>query len=139
MFSLDTSVLVIMILFVAMSWAVSRLFLRPLGGLLKERHESTEGALELARQKMSQVERDLQRYHQLIQEAKTDSYKKQEEHRRQALETRQQLMRQGRVQYERVIADARREIESQTQRAREWMAREAKAFSSEIVKKLLAS
>lgn len=138
MLELDASVVVIMILFAAFSWAVSRLYLRPLGNLLEERWRSTEGTLEEARQKMLQVENDMQRYRQLIQEARADNYRQQEEHRRQATDVRQQILRQGREHYERIITDARREIAEQTQRAKEWMAREADSFSSAIVKKLLA-
>lgn len=138
MLELDATIAVIMVLFVALSWAVSRLYLRPVGALLEERRVSTEGVMEEARQKMAQMEQDLRRYRQQVQQARAENYKEQEEQRRRALDARQQLVHQARQEYERVIVEARHEILEQTARAKEWMAREAESLSTQIVKKLLA-
>ncbi len=138
MLELDGSILVVMIMFAVLAWAVSRIYLRPLGELLEQRQRSTRGTLDAAQSKMAQVEGQLRRYDQLIQEARAATYRQQEEQRRLALDKRQELLRDGRTQYERILAEARREISAQTERAKEWMAREASSFSSEIVRKLLA-
>lgn len=138
MLELNATIAVVMILFAVLTWAVSRLYLRPVGALLEERRQSTEGALQKAGQSAAQMGEALHQYHQLIQQARQENYKHQEEHRRQALETRQQVVHQGREEYERTLAEARREIAAQTTRAKVWMAREAETLSRAIVQKLLA-
>ncbi|MBZ5551817.1 MAG: ATP synthase F0 subunit B [Acidobacteriia bacterium] len=138
MLELNATIVVVMVLFAVLAWAVSRLYLRPVGALLEERRQSTEGALEKAGQSTAKMEETLRRHHQLIQQARQENYKHQEEHRRQALETRQQTVQQGREEYERILAEARREITAQTTHAKEWMAREAATLSRAIVQKLLA-
>jgi F0F1-type ATP synthase membrane subunit b/b' len=137
MLELNATIAVVMVLFAVLAWSVSRLYLRPVGALLEERRQSTEGALHKAEQSKSQMEETLHRHHQLIQQARQENYRQQEEHRRQALEIRQQMVHQGRDEYERVLAEARRDITAQTAHAKDWMAREAETLSRAIVQKLL--
>jgi F0F1-type ATP synthase membrane subunit b/b' len=138
MLELNATIVVIIALFAVLSWAVSRLYLRPMGALLEARRQSTEGALQKAGQSAAQSEESLRRYHLLIQQARQENYRQQEEQRRQALEAREQIVQQGREEYERMIAEARRAIAAQTTHAKEWMAREAETLSRAIVEKFLA-
>ena len=138
MLELNATIVVVMALFAVLAWSVSRLYLRPIGTLLEERRQSTEGALEKAGQSTALREEHLRQYHHLVQHARQENYKQQEEQRRQALEVKQQVVHQGRQEYERIIAEARREIAGQTTRAKEWMTREAETLSRAIVQKLLA-
>jgi F-type H+-transporting ATPase subunit b len=138
MLELNATIVVIMVLFSALAWAVSRLYLRPLGTLLEERRQSTVGALEKARQTLEQMEEAMRRHRHLIQQAREENYKQQEENRRRALDVKQQLLHQGREEYERILGDARRQLSAQTAQAKEWMAREADTLSKAIVQKLLA-
>jgi F-type H+-transporting ATPase subunit b len=138
MLELNATIVVVMALFAVLSWAVSRLYLRPMGALLDQRRQSTEGALEKAGQSRAQREETLRRYHIQIQQVRQENYRQQEEHRRQALEAKQQVVHRGREEYERMIAEARREIAAQTEDAKKWMAREAETLSRAIVQKLLA-
>jgi F0F1-type ATP synthase membrane subunit b/b' len=138
MLELDASIVVIIVLFMGLAWAVNRLYLRPVGALLEQRRQSTEGTIDEARQKMTKVEDDLRHCQEVIRQAHAENYKQQEEQRRQALGVRQQLLQQGRTDCERLTTTARRELADQTAHAKEWMAREAEALSRDIVKKLLA-
>jgi F0F1-type ATP synthase membrane subunit b/b' len=137
MLELDASIVVIVVLFMGLAWAVNRLYLRPVGALLEQRRQLTEGTIDEAKQKMAKVEDNLRHCQEVIRQAHAENYKQQEEQRRQALGVRHQLLQQGQTEYERLITTARRELTDQTAQAKEWMAREAEALSRDIVKKLL--
>jgi F0F1-type ATP synthase membrane subunit b/b' len=135
---LNATIAVIMVLFAGLAWVVGRMYLRPIGTVLDERHQATEGTIEEARQKMARVEEDLRLYRHQIRQAQAENYRHQEELRRQVLEMRQQLLHQGHKKYEEVLAKARVEIAEQTARAKEWISHEAEELSNQLVKKLLA-
>ena len=137
MLELDGSIIVVMILFAALSWAVGRMFLRPVGSLLQERRAATEGAFEEARQKMHQVDQEMRRYQQSLQQVRTENYRQQEERRREALVTRQQLLRGAHEKNDEVLTNARQQITAQVARAKEWIRKEAEFLSTEVVKQFL--
>lgn len=138
MFKLDASILVIMALVFGLLGVVRRMFHHPIGSVLDKRHQSTEGMLEEAKQKMSRVEDELKRYRDSLQQARAENYKRQEEQRRLALEERQKILHQGREKCEAIMEEARRAIAAQAIQAKEGLTRETESLSTAIVRQLLS-
>ena len=108
------TVILVFLLFVILD----RIFFRPLTAVLKQREESTVGALARARQQTTDAESKARQYEEAFQAARQEVYRQREADRRANLEQRDAALRQGRAQAEALIRDGQAALAAEVARTR---------------------
>jgi len=108
------TVILVFLLFVILD----RIFFRPLTAVLKQREESTVGALARAREEATAAEAQAREYEEAFQAARQEVYRQREADRRANLEQRDMALRKGREQAEVLIRDAQAALADEVARAK---------------------
>jgi len=114
-----------------------RLFFTPLGAVLAERREATEGARTRAEEMFRKAEQKAADYEAKLQAARTEIYREQEIHRQKALEVQAGRVREARAQAEAQLREARERIAADVAAARQDLAAQAGQMADQIVKVVL--
>ncbi len=110
---------------------------RPLGRVLGERHQRTEGALEQARADIAAAEAKASDYEQRLREARTALFKAQEEKRKKALEARAAALAEARAHAQKQVAEARAAMEQDKTAAQGSLEVESARLADEIIRAIL--
>jgi len=97
---------------------LDRIFFRPLVAILKQREESTAGALTRAREFTASAESKAREYDEAFQAARQDVYRQRESARRINLEQRDTVLRDARGQAEKLVRDAQAALGQEVDRAK---------------------
>jgi F-type H+-transporting ATPase subunit b len=108
------TVILVFLLFVILD----RIFFRPVMAVLKQREESTVGALARAREQTAAAETKMREYEEAFQAARQEVYRQREADRRTNLEQRDAALRKGREQAEVLIRDAQGALAAEVARAK---------------------
>jgi F-type H+-transporting ATPase subunit b len=127
------TVILVFLLFVILD----RLFFRPLTAVLKQREESTVGALARAREQATVAETNARQYEEVFQVARQEVYRQREADRRTNLEQRDAALRIARDQAEVLIRDARAELAEEVARVRAELDAAYQPLAEEISQSLL--
>lgn len=133
--SVDGSILIIFILFIALVPLLNRILIRPITRVLDERERLTDGTGQDGAIIHATIEQKLAQYEEGIRSARNESYKVLESKRADAAGARQALIDGAKAEAERKIVAARAAVESEATSARATL--EAEAF--EIAKQISAS
>jgi F0F1-type ATP synthase membrane subunit b/b' len=133
----DLSVVVVMILVWTLYFVLKNSFFDPINEILQQRELETNGALEEARQKLTQVDQKSRAYQDSLKVARLESYRQQENFRSEALKERFQALTEARQRAEKVVHSAKDEIESQVVEAKKTLESEVDGIADGIVKTLL--
>ena len=110
---------------------------RPLAGVLKERRNRTEGAMEKARADIAAAEARTTEYEQRLREARQKVFKSLDARRQQANQARAEAVNQARVRTQDQVKQARTGIEQDKKDAMSKLEGEAGRLASEIVRTVL--
>jgi F-type H+-transporting ATPase subunit b len=110
---------------------------RPLQRVLAERRSSTEGAIEKSRADIAAAEARTSEYEQRLREARATVFRAQEARRQVALQARASALSEARTRAQGQLQDAKKEIETDRDAAREGLQAEAAALAREIVRRVL--
>lgn len=108
------TVILVFLLFVILDW----IFFRPLMAVMKQREESTVGALARAREQAAAAETKTREYEEAFQAARQEVYRQREVDRRANLEQRDAALRKAREQAEALTRDAQAALAAEVTRVK---------------------
>ena len=116
---------------------LDRIFFRPLTAVLKQREESTVGALARAREQTAEAESKVRQYDEAFQAARQEVYRQREADRRANMEQRDTALRKGREQAEVLIHDGQAALAEEVGRAKAELDAACQPLAEEISQSLL--
>jgi F-type H+-transporting ATPase subunit b len=133
----DGSLVFVLVLFLIFVFVLNRILFRPIGRVLDERQTLTEGSANEARAARQRYEVRLAEYEATIRQARAESYRRSEQGRAAALETRRRLIEEAKLQGHEEIGRAKLEIERQVAGARAALESEARQIAERISRTVL--
>jgi F-type H+-transporting ATPase subunit b len=112
-------------------------FFKPLGKVLHDRYEATEGARKAAAASLARAEERAAAYEASIRAARSELYKEQEEQRRKWRDEQTAQMLESRKRAEALIAQAKADLGAQAEQAKRSLATDTDALAEEIVNAVL--
>lgn len=116
-----------------------RTFFRPLGKVLAERREATEGARWRAEEMLQKAEQKAAEYEAQLQAARAEIYRGIEAERHQAVEAQAARVKEARDQAGAQVREARARIAQDVAEAKQSLSAQAETLSEQIVRVVLAS
>ena len=127
------TVILLFLLFVILD----RIFFRPLTAVLKQREDSTVGALARAREQATAAETKAHQYEEVFQVAQQEVYRQREADRRTNLEQRDGALRIARDRAEVLIREARTALAAEVARAKTELDATCQPLAEEISESLV--
>ncbi len=128
------TVIIVFFLFFFLRWA----FWGPLERVLAERQAATEGARKQAEQVIAKASEKMRQYEDALRQARAEVYHQQEAGRQQAVEERNQIVREARERANESIRQAKLEIAGDVEQAKKTLEGESERLAEEIAQSLLA-
>ena len=116
---------------------LDRLLLRPLTRVMSERAAAIQSARELADQSRTRAQAASDEFEARTRTARAELYRQMEEKRRAALDQRAAIVAGTRQEVEHLVGDATGRISAQAAAAQAQLERDADAFASTIVERVL--
>ena len=110
---------------------------KPLGRVLQQRRDKTEGAVEKSRADIAAAEARTAEYEQRLRAARATVFRAQEERRQSAIEARTHAVKAARDKAQVQVTAAKKDIEADRGAAQAGLAAEAAALAKEIVRRVL--
>jgi F-type H+-transporting ATPase subunit b len=133
----DGSLVFILALFLILVYLLNRTLFKPIGNILDERENLTEGARSEARAAARRCQELMAQYEAGIRRARAEGYSRIERARQQALQWRTRLIEETKREAEREIQKARTNIASQAELARRALKEEAHNLALRISRAVL--
>ena len=127
------TVILVFLLFVILD----RIFFRPLTAVMKQREDSTVGALARAREQAASAETKMREYEEAFQAARQEVYRQREVTRRTNLEQRDAALRKAREQAEVLVRDAQAALAAEVARAKAELDGACQPLAEEISESLV--
>jgi F-type H+-transporting ATPase subunit b len=126
------------IIFMLALWGCYTLLVhRPLGRVLEERRQRTEGAVQRARADIAAAEARTREYEQQLREARAAIFRAQEARRQKAADARAAAVAEARNQAHAKVEQARAGIEADKQSAMTQLEAETGTLAAEIIRTVL--
>ncbi|MCP5115251.1 MAG: hypothetical protein GY953_30840 [bacterium] len=125
--ALPTFILLLLLHFY-LKWA----FYRPMDRLLKKRWEATEGARKAADKSLTNAQQKADAYEEAIRDARAELYKEHEELRRRREQQQAAAFEEARRKTGVMVREAKAELASEAEAARQSLRAETEALASEI-------
>lgn len=113
------------------------IFFKPLGKVLKERYDATEGARKLADESLARASQKAADYEAALRAARAESYKELEQLRRQLQDDRAASVKEGRAKAESAVAQAKATLAAEVELLKRDLQAEAGALADRIATKIL--
>ncbi len=126
------------IFFLFLAWYLKRVFFKPLAAILEERRKATEGVRELAQRAFEAANNKQSEFEHALDLARGEIYHEHEKQRRQWSEEQAQAIAQERARVDGQIAEAKREISQEAERAQADLDTRVESLSEGIVNRVLA-
>jgi F-type H+-transporting ATPase subunit b len=110
---------------------------KPLGRVLEERRNKTEGAIEKSRADIAAAEARTSEYEQRLREARATLFRAQEARRKAALDARSTALNEARKKAQAQVQAAKADIQIDRAAAQHNLQAEAQALASEIIRRVL--
>ena len=110
---------------------------KPLGRVLAERHNKTEGAVEKSRADIAAAEARTSEYEQKLREARAAVFRAQEARRQAAMQARTNALNEARNRAKAQVREAKAGIEKERITAEQGLQAEAATLAQEIVRRVL--
>ncbi len=131
--ALPTTVLVFLLFFF-----LRAAFWKPFEQVLAQRQAATAGARKEAERLLTAAEEKLREYEESLRHARAEIYREQQAHRQAALQERSQLLEQARQQAAENLRRAKGEIARAVESAKKDLESESQRLGEEIARALLA-
>jgi F-type H+-transporting ATPase subunit b len=125
-----------MIIIFVMVFVLNATLFKPINKILEERERRTRGhggAVDL----IEQIDQGMARYENSLREARSEGYRLLETQRAAAMQDRQSKLEVVRSEIERLVADEKQAIKSQTEEARSSIETNARTLASQIGTRIL--
>jgi len=110
---------------------------KPLGRVLEERRNKTEGAIEKSRADIAAAEARTSEYEQRLREARATLFRAQEARRKAALDARSTALNEARKKAQAQVEAAKADIQRDRAAAQHNLQAEAQTLASEIIRRVL--
>jgi F-type H+-transporting ATPase subunit b len=112
-------------------------FFRPMGKVLHQRYEATEGARKLAEQSLERAAAKAAEYEAALRKARAEVYEAQERLHKQLQEQHESELRNARKQADATVEQARAELAKEVEAAKDNLSRESELLANQIVEAIL--
>ncbi len=126
------------VFFLFLTWYLNRVFFRPVAAILDERRMATEGVRELAQRAFEEAGKKQSEFEHALQLARGEIYLEHDKLRRQWSDEQAEAIAQGREQADQQIAEARKQIAAEAERAQAELDSKVESLSEDIVNSLLS-
>ncbi len=126
------------VFFLFLVWYLKRVYFRPVASILEERRRATEGVRDLAQRAFEEADKKQSEFERALQLARGDIYQEHEKLRRQWSEEQAQAVAAARAQVDGQIAEAKRQIAQEAERAQAELDKQIEGLSEGIVQTVLA-
>lgn len=133
----DGSLVLIVILFIIFVFLLNRVLFKPVGRILDERENLTDGARAEARAAARQHQNRLDDYESRITQARAQSFRFLEQRRASAIQERIRIIDEAKHRAAEELASAKEEIARQAAEAKAMLEGEARFLSQQISRSLL--
>src|SRR6266436_7325183 len=120
------------ILVVLLHFYLKFIFFKPLGRVLRQRYEATEGARKLAEASLAKASEKAAEYEAALRAARAETYKELEQLRRQLQDERAAGVREARAQAEGAVTAAKAELGVQVAGLKKQLEAESDALADQI-------
>src|SRR5216684_1564382 len=110
---------------------------KPLGRVLEERRNKTEGAVEKSQADIAAAEARTSEYEQRLREARATLFRTQESRRKAALDARTAVLHEARAKAQAQVQAAKADIQRDREAAQGALGAEAQALAAEIIRRVL--
>jgi len=110
---------------------------KPLGRVLEQRRNKTEGAVEKSRADIAAAEARTSEYEQRLREARATLFRAQEARRKAALEARTAVLNQARTKAQAQVQAAKADIEKDRAAAQDGLQAQVQELAAEIMRRVL--
>lgn len=124
-------------LLILLHFYLKNVFFRPLGKVLQQRYEASEGARLLAAQSLERAKAKAAEYEAALRKAKSELYEAQDRHRKELQEQHESELRTGRKQAEAAVNQAKAELAKDVEAAKDSLSRESELLANQIVETIL--
>ncbi|HEV2423373.1 MAG TPA: ATP synthase F0 subunit B [Terriglobia bacterium] len=131
--AIPTVVLVALLLFI-----LRKIFFQPLAAVLKARDGQSKGAVARARERAAQADARAAEYEALWLKARQEVYSQRESDRKEAVEARDEVVRQARARAEATVKAAQADLAAQAEEARRELARSSGVLAEQIAGVILS-
>lgn len=125
------------ILLALLYWLYTAIVHKPLGLVLQQRRNKTEGAIEKSRADIAAAEARTAEYEQRLREARATVFRAQEVRRKAALEARTAAVNSARAKAQTQVEAAKGEIQKETDAAQRGLQAEVQSLAIEIMRRVL--
>jgi F-type H+-transporting ATPase subunit b len=125
------------ILVVLLHLYLKYIFFKPLGRVLQERYDATEGARKLADESLARASQKAADYEAALRAARSETYKELEQLRLQLQDDRAASVKEARARAESAIAQAKATLSAEVETLKRDLQAEAGALADRIATKIL--
>jgi F-type H+-transporting ATPase subunit b len=133
----DLSVFWVIFLVMVLTILIDRLLLRPIARVTQERARAISSARELADAAARRAEAAGAEFEGRTDAARREVYQQMDEMRRAALERRQRVLAETRVEIERTVADASARVKADAEAARQRLHQDAESLGAAAAERIL--
>jgi F-type H+-transporting ATPase subunit b len=112
-------------------------FFKPLGRVLAERSEATEGARRKAAESLARAESKAAAYEESLRAARSEVYREQEEVRRKWLEEQSAQIRDARARVDAMVKEAKGQLAKEATAAKEALEGNSRMLADQITQTIL--
>jgi len=112
-------------------------FFKPLGKVLQQRYDATEGARKLAEQSQKDADAKAAQYEAAIRAARSEIYQTQEQIHKELREREAAELSEARRQADEAVRQARAELAADVDAAKAGLARDSEALANQIADAIL--
>jgi F-type H+-transporting ATPase subunit b len=124
-------------LLILLHFYLKLVFFRPMGKVLHQRYEATEGARKLAEQSLERASAKAGEYEAALRNARAEVYEAQERLHKQLQEQHESELRNARKQAEAMVDQAKAELAKEVEAAKDNLSRESELLANQIVEAIL--
>ena len=125
------------IFFIFLAWFLKRVYFEPMAAILEERRQQTEGVRDLAQRAFDAADRKQSEFEHALGLARADLYKEHERLRQQWAAEQAEAINGARAEIDAQIAEAKRAIQGEVERAEAELDTQVDRLSESIVNSLV--
>jgi len=137
MIKLDYSLFVTILYVVVLYAFMTHFFFKPIVRVLQERRRLIEGRLQSAQQSVAQADKKASEYENALKAARTETFRRQESLREQALAERTELLGRAKVETDKTVQEARVRLLSEAEVASKKLDTQVDGLARELTSALL--
>ena len=125
------------LLVIVLHFYLKFMFFKPLGNVLKQRYEMTEGARKLAEESLARASEKTAQYEAAMRAARASVYQAQEQIHKELQDREAAQLAQARKKGEALIQEARAALAQDVESAKATLGRDAEALANQIAEAVL--